>query len=251
MKIVTMITDFGTKDPYVGMMKGSINSINPEIKCVDITHEIECGDIKKAAFFLLETYQYFPEGTVNLVVVDPTVGSERKAIIVEYSGQFFVGPDNGVFTPFEGRYYDIERKGESARTFDGRDVFAPVAAELASGKKPEEMGVRFESPVRMELYDPEIKDDVIEGSIIHIDRFGNLISNIKEENINSRKILVEVGGQVIKGLNYSYCEGREGEPLVLINGGFGTLEVGVYKDSAAELLNVKEGEKIRLRRSNE
>lgn len=252
MPVVTLITDFGVIDPYVAMMKGRMLSINPEIKCIDITHDINCGDIGSASFLLQNCFEYFPEGSAHLVVVDPTVGGNRRAIYTRFQNHFFVGPDNGVLSPVLSETYRISKRSNiDPRTFEGRDVFAPVAAHLAIGEKPECLGVRINDPVRIDLPEPIIKGDSIIGEIIYVDHFGNLISNIKEDMLPAMNIEVEIGGEKIKSLSRNYSEGKEGELLAIINGGFRLLEVAIYKGSAALFTGCKRGGRIGVRRKDE
>ncbi len=252
MPIITFITDFGLKDPYIAMMKGRILSIHSGINCVDITHDIECGDIQTASLILKESYQYFPKGSVHLVVVDPTVGSKRRAIFSYHCGHFFVGPDNGVLSPTLSEVFKIRKKtGTVSNTFEGRDVLAPVAAHLAIGEDPESLGVRIDDPVRIGLPIPEVEEDRIIGEIIHIDNFGNLISNIEGDLIPKGDIEIEIKGNKINGLSRSYKEGKDGRLIGLINAGFGMLEVSLYKGSAASFLNCNKGGRIVIRRKDE
>lgn len=251
MPVITFITDFGTRDPYVAMVKGVIMKINPGVSCIDITNQLACGDIFGASFILRESYKYFPEGSVHLVVVDPTVGSKRRAIFSTKDGHFFVGPDNGALSPGLSKVFEIKKEiGEKSTTFDGRDVFAEVAARLASGEKPENLGARIDDPVKLDLPIPLNKTNKIIGEIIYIDKFGNLISNIKEDQIPGGDIEIEIKGKKIRKLFKGYSEGEKGKPIALINGGFKTLEVSLNKGNAASFLNSQIGEKIILRGKN-
>jgi S-adenosylmethionine hydrolase len=251
MPIVTFITDFGIRDPYLAMMKGVILKINPSINCVDIANELEVGDILGASFILGEVYQYFPAGSVHLVVVDPTVGSERRAIFSFKDGHFFVGPDNGVLSPVLAEVFEIRKEiGKKSRTFDGRDVLAIVAARLASGEKKEDLGEPITNPVKIRMPKPRVGDGQTAGEIIYIDKFGNLISNIKEEEIPRGEVELEIKGIKIKNLSKKYSNGKENELIAMVNDGFKTLEVALNKGSAASFLNLKVGEKITLRGKN-
>jgi hypothetical protein len=252
MPIVTLITDFGIGDPYVAMMKGRMLEIDSRINCVDISHNIDVGDIEIASFLIMKSYKYFPKGSVHLVVVDPTVGGERRAIFSRFKDYFFVGPDNGVLTPFLEETYRIQKKIENyTRTFEGRDIFAPTAAKLAIGKKEIDLGIRIDNPIKVRPSEVDIKDSCIEGKILYIDHFGNLISNIIEDIIPQGNIEIEVKGKKINGLSRNYEQGKNKGLLALINGGFGTLEVALFKDNAALKTNCKKGEKIIIRRKDE
>lgn len=252
MPIVTLITDFGIGDPYVAMMKGRMLEIDSRINCIDISHNIDVGDIEIASFLLMKSYKYFPVGSVHLVVVDPTVGGERRAIFSRFKDHFFVGPDNGVLSPFLENTYRIRMKMENyTRTFEGRDIFAPTAAKLAIGEKEVDLGVQIDNPVKVELPEVDVTDSCIEGKILYIDHFGNIISNIRENIIPHSNIEIEVKGKKITGLSRNYEEGKDKGLLALINGGFGTLEVALFKGNAALYTNCKKGEKIIIRRKDE
>jgi S-adenosylmethionine hydrolase len=251
MPIVTFTTDFGIKDPYVAMVKGIILKRNPDITFIDITNQLGVGDIMRASFIVKESYIFFPAGTVHLVVVDPTVGSERRAIFSVKNEHFFVGPDNGVLTPVLSETFEIkEGIGKKSNTFDGRDIFALVAARLASGEKAEKLGKKITDPVRIKQFTPSIKKNKIIGEIIYIDKFGNLISNIKEEQVPTGEIEIEIKDTEIQNLSQKYSEGRKDKPIALINGGFRTLEICLNRGNAASFLNSRVGEKITVRGKN-
>jgi S-adenosylmethionine hydrolase len=252
MPIVTFTTDFGIKDPYVAMVKGVILKRNPDITCIDITNQLGVGDIAGASFVIKESYIFFPAGSVHLVVVDPTVGSDRRAIFSIKDGHFFVGPDNGVLTPILSETFEIKEEiGKKSSTFDGRDVFAEVAARLASGEKAEKLGDRITDPVKIKEPTPLIEKNKITGKIIYIDNFGNLISNIKKEQVPTGNIEIAIKDIEIYNLSKKYSEGREDSPIALINGGFKTLEISLNRGNAASFLNSRVGEKITVRGKNE
>jgi S-adenosylmethionine hydrolase len=252
MPIVTFITDFGIQDPYVAMVKGVILKINPAISCIDITNQLRLGDIGSASFILNETYCHFPEGSVHLVVVDPTVGSSRRAIFSAKNGHFFVGPDNGVLSPVLSGVYEIKKElGEKSNTFDGRDLFAKIAAKLASGEKEEKLGKKITDPKRVKIPSPSVSDKKTIGEIIYIDKFGNLISNIKKNQIPEGDIEIEINNIKIDNMAKRYSEGVGIKPIALINDGFETLEISLNKGNAASFLNLKTGEKVNLRRKDE
>ena len=252
MPIVTFITDFGIKDPYVAMVKGVILRTNPAITCIDITNQLRVGDIFSASLIIKGSYRYFPAGSVHLVVVDPTVGGDRRSIFSIKNGHFFVGPDNGVLTPILSKTFEIRKEiGKKSSTFDGRDVFAEVAARLASGEKAENLGNRIIDPVKINESTPLLESNKTIGEIIYIDKFGNLISNIKEEQIPTGDIEIGIKDIKIQNLSKKYSEGSEDRPIALINAGFNTLEICLNRGNAASFLNSRVGEKIILRGKNE
>lgn len=234
--VITLLTDFGTADHYVGAMKGVMLGIAPNANLVDISHEISPYAIAEAAYTLAQSWRCFPEGTVHLVVVDPGVGSARRPIAAECGRQFFVAPDNGVLTMAVGdgaRVHEITAarlfRHPVSRTFHGRDVFAPVAAHLASGVELPEVGPRVEDWVRLD-------SGTDEGRILKVDRFGNLITSFETENWLPRLaggFEMRVGNAVVSRLALSYADGGDG--LFVIPGSAGFLEISARQASAAEL----------------
>src|SRR5262249_24004914 len=209
--MITLLTDFGLSDYFVPAVKGVILTISPETKIIDITHDVAAQDVQSAAFLLGACYHNFPTGTVHVAVVDPGVGSSRRAIVVVTGDYFFVGPDNGIFSFVYVRETDVRVyrimndqhfRHPVSPTFHGRDVFGPVAAHLARGVKPEEIGEEIEDYVRAELPRPRFVEPqgVIEGRVIHIDRFGNCVTNFTE---------VELKPEAIKSSTKIYFGGRE------------------------------------------
>ncbi len=197
---ITFTTDFGLKDGFAGVMKGVVLGINPKASIVDISHEIDPGNIREAMFVLETSVKYFPKGSIHVAVVDPGVGSGRRGLVIRLSGRaggfHLVGPDNGIFTPFLGaaeKIISIEREKFSLRgkkkskkdfnffqgsTFDGRDVFAPAAAWLSKGVRAEEFGPEVKDPVKLSLPELAFKGGKVFGCVLHVDRFGNCITNI-------------------------------------------------------------------------
>lgn len=248
--VITLITDFGTKEGYVGAMKGVILSIAPEVQIVDITHDIPFGRVSKASLVLESIQRYYPAETVHLVVVDPGVGSRRRAVAVESAGQFFVGPDNGVLEPayradkifncFELSDPEYHLKPVSF-TFHGRDIFAPAAAYLARGVKLEKLGKQVQNPVRLASGRKKIiSNERLVGRVIYADRFGNLITDIiaQELELLSRdksRLGVSICGKRIEGIYDYYSQGTEGELIALV-GSTGRLEVASTMDSAFDHL---------------
>ena len=247
MRAITLLTDFGTADYFVGAMKGAILSINPQAVIVDITHEIPAQDVAAGAFTLLAAFDTFPERTVHVAVVDPGVGSERRPIVVSAGNHLFVGPDNGILTyiydrdsSFEAFHITDEKyfRNPVSTTFHGRDIFAPVAAALSTGSDPAALGPQILDPIRL------FKS--MEPQIIHIDRFGNLITNITRDQFKEARRLL-LNGTLISAQRNFFGEnvGEIDEPF-LIWGSAGFLEIAVNGGSAAEFLDAKRGDQIRL-----
>ena len=254
--IITLITDFGLSDPYVGMMKGVILSVNPTGRLVDITHQIRAGAILQAAGLIRETFPFFPMGTVHVAVVDPGVGSERRLIGLEAAGHFFVGPDNGIFWPVIRDYrgvriiHLIENEfflPPVSHTFHGREVFAPVAAHLSKGVDLAKMGPEIRDPIEAHFPKPQQKGTALYGQITRVDNFGNLVSNIHRKDLDlflkSDQPVIAVGGLVIRKLSLVYADAEAGEPLALINSS-DWLEVAVNLGRASEYLGIKSEEII-------
>jgi len=248
--VVTLTTDFGLQGSYVAQMKGVILMINPDAVIVDVSHEIPPQDIRKAAFFLMTACRFFPRGTVHLAVVDPGVGGRRKALLVQTTDGFFLGPDNGVLSlALHGKKVlrtiaIINRKfflHEVSQTFHGRDIFAPVAAYVTRGIDPAEFGRRVARIVRLKVPKPTLAKGMVKGEVIHCDTFGNLITNIHEEFLMGRSnCIVVAGGWKIRGLSRTYSDAPEGQPVALI-GSSGFLEVCLNRGSTREALNAGEG----------
>jgi Uncharacterized conserved protein len=255
MSVITLLTDFGTRDYFVGAMKGVILSINPEALIVDITHEIEPQQISSASFTLASCYKNFPSRTIHLAVVDPGVGSDRRAILVETREHYFIAPDNGLLDfVFEEtsnfRVFELTEKKyflpEVGCTFHGRDVFAPVAAHLSRGVAPGDFGREIDDFVRLTNIAPrKISETEISGEILHIDRFGNLITNFKNENLPA-KFCVEVKGKSVARHQKYYAEAAAGE-VFSIEGSAGFLEIAAFYSSAAKILRASVGQRIKLR----
>ncbi|HEU4834467.1 MAG TPA: SAM-dependent chlorinase/fluorinase [Pyrinomonadaceae bacterium] len=240
--VITLLTDFGTADYFVGAVRGAILSVNPAAVIVDITHEIPPQDVPAGAFTLFAAYKTFPAGTIHVAVVDPGVGSTRRPIIVSANEQFFVGPDNGLFTYIYDRepshrtfHVTSERffRPSVSTTFHGRDIFAPVAAALSKGVAVEEFGVEINDGVRLPSLETPLR-------IIHIDRFGNCVTNITQVV----KGLV-VNGRTISEFREFYGEGDD-ESLFAIMGSAGFLEISVNGGSAAQVLGAKRGDEVSL-----
>ena len=255
--IITLLTDFGSQDYFAAAMKGVILSINPAAQIVDITHEIPPQDIHAAAFNLLATYKDFPANTIHVAVVDPGVGSGRRAVLIECAGQSFVGPDNGIFSwvsEREGNHRAIHLTNESffrhpvSTTFHGRDIFAPVAAALSNGVAPEEFGASIENLIHLGSLRPQIlSDGAIDASIIYIDRFGNCITNLTRQILGDdlSRVRLVVSGRQITSFRRYYREAEEREVFCII-GSAGFLEIVAANRSAAAILNARRGQTISL-----
>ncbi|MCZ6634366.1 MAG: SAM-dependent chlorinase/fluorinase [bacterium] len=254
--IVTLTTDFGVQDGYVGAMKGVVLEIAGSVTVVDITHEIPPQDVEAGAYIFHTAYPHFPDGTIHVVVVDPGVGRKRRGLVVETARYRFVGPDNGVFTPVfqaeaDCRMVSLEnpewmRKDVSA-TFHGRDVFAPAAGYLCQGVEIEAFGPFVTDPVMLDVWAVREEADRLTGRIVHVDRFGNGISNLSEEQVEAavEGRVVEIGGQIFHRIHRTYGDVVQGEPLLLY-GSQGTLEISVNGGSAAEEMGVQRGDEVRL-----
>lgn len=249
-----MLTDFGLKDGYVGMMKGVISSINPEISVIDITHQIPPQNIWASRFCLMNAYPYFPENTVFLAVVDPGVGTQRRGIAIKCSQGYLVGPDNGLFSGILSQDPAITavsltnknywRVNDVSSTFHGRDIFAPVAAHLASGVALDMLGesIIIDSLVKLSLESPDIIENKIEGSLQYIDQFGNLITNISSNKFMNKKWSIMINNQTIKS-GLTYGDVTPGEMVSLI-GSHGWLEIAVNGGNAQKTLNLTWGDKV-------
>jgi S-adenosyl-L-methionine hydrolase (adenosine-forming) len=260
-QIITLLTDFGSADYFVASMKGVILSINAQARIVDITHEIPPQDIPAAAFTLLATYKAFPRQTIHVAVVDPGVGSRRRPILLSASDQFFVGPDNGIFSYIldresHARVFEITNESYFRKpispTFHGRDLFAPVAAALSSGLAPESFGREIQDCVRLAPLKPEkLAGGKIRARIIHIDRFGNCVTNLTPAELGSEVIgngaALEIGRRRIKTIRRFFSEETgSGAEVFAIWGSAGFLEIAAMNQSAAKILKARPGQTVFL-----
>jgi S-adenosyl-L-methionine hydrolase (adenosine-forming) len=254
MTIITLTTDFGAADGYVGIMKGVILGIAGGVQLVDLSHDIPPQDVREAIYLLDRAAPYFPEGAIHLAVVDPDVGSERRALVVRTGRACYVGPDNGLFTrPLAepgAQAWELDRPEfwlpQVSRTFHGRDVFAPVAAHLADGVPPGEMGRPIADPVRLDLTAPaRALDGAINGQVVHVDRFGNLITDVPSSWLGGEGWQGRIAGRNIAEISGTYAAARAGALLMLIGSG-GTLEIAERNGNAARRLGVKAGEPVFL-----
>ena len=271
--VITLTTDFGLKDGYVASLKGVILNINPKAIIVDITHFIDPQNILQAAFILHTVCPYFPDGTIHLVVVDPGVGSDRRAILLRTDSAYFIAPDNGVLSyiingsgrtfvslPHTGPSVDSVKINKSVQavaitnskywleavstTFHGRDIFAPVAAHLSLGLDYRVFGEPTDCLNTITIPSPYVNasGDTV-GQILHIDNFGNLVTNIKDESIPEQEINIELMGQTIAGVCRFYAE-KQG--LIAVVGSSGHLEISLSNGNAADFLGAKVGDEVKI-----
>jgi hypothetical protein len=257
-RIVTLLTDFGTRDPFVGVMKGVILGICPDVRLVDLTHDVAPQDVLEAALVLESSARFFPGGTVHLAVVDPGVGSRRRALAISAAGQRFVGPDNGLFSAALGEpgwmAVSLEnpeyRLAEVSQTFHGRDIFAPAAAHLASGIALERFGPPVTDPMRLRFPDCRLENGVWIGEVIGADRFGNLVTSVTARRLGAPGAgwVVELDGRILGRLVSCYADGSEGEPTAII-GSSGRVEIFVRNANAQAVLGARRGTPVRVRTS--
>ena len=251
--IVTLLTDFGDKDAYVAEMKGVLLSLNPKLNIVDITHAIEPQDISHGAYVLGAVARRFPADTIHVAVVDPGVGSARKPLVVSHDLGLFIGPDNGLLTSIIARpglraIHEISNPNfvepVVSRTFHGRDVFAPAAAHASLGVDVDRLGPQVSDPVKIEQWMPEITTEGATGQVIHIDRFGNLVTNINLESFAGRTIQsISVGECIVEELSDTYSDVASRSKLVLI-GSQDSLEISINGGDAAKELQVARGDRV-------
>jgi len=269
--IITLTTDFGLADSYVAAMKGVILGINPEARLIDITHSIPPQNILQAAFLLSTIYEFFPRGTIHLTVVDPGVGTKRRAVLLRTPLADFITPDNGVLSyiiqqhstrlgPATPGQRELEPGLEAvvltrdefwrspvSPTFHGRDILAPVAAHLSLGRPITDFGEAITSLTVLPLPRPfQSSDGALVGCVLHVDKFGNLVTNIRADDLPrmDRHLIIEIGGEAISGLSGTY---GEGEGLVALIGSSGYLEVAVKDGSASASLHVDVGDRVQIR----
>jgi S-adenosyl-L-methionine hydrolase (adenosine-forming) len=257
--VITITTDFGHQGPFVGVMKGRILTRFPAARIVDLTHEIVVHWPAEAGFWLARAFGFFPAGTVHVAVVDPGVGTSRDIIAAEAGGHFFLAPDNGLLAPIASRFPEaaftrllaarLHRFGvtQPSATFHGRDIFAPIAAELACGHcRPADLGETVETLVPAWVDDPAVEPASVSGVIITIDHFGNLITNIDAALIERFRLPVVHAGNHVFPLLRTYGDTRPGEYLALINS-FGVVEIARAENSAAEGLGLSRGAPVVIR----
>ncbi|MGA2741552.1 MAG: SAM-dependent chlorinase/fluorinase [Bryobacteraceae bacterium] len=255
--LITLTTDFGLSDHYVGAMKGVILGICPRARIVDISHGVGAFGIAEAAFTLSQAYPYFPRGTAHVVVVDPGVGTSRRPILAQAAGQYFVAPDNGVLSMMYAREKHKVRAISNARyflrpvssTFHGRDVFSPVAAHLASGIAPARFGKPITDYLRLDSDKPaRTGRRTWSGAVLKVDRFGNLVTNFLAEDfpdLDKRAFAMAAGPQRIGVFAHNYAERGSGEPFLIL-GSAGYYEISVGQASAAKILGCAAGAPLEL-----
>ncbi|MCK5181262.1 MAG: SAM-dependent chlorinase/fluorinase [Dehalococcoidia bacterium] len=271
---ITLTTDFGHADGYVGAVKGAILSVNPEANIIDISHSIEPQNILQAAFILSATYRYFPKQAIHMAVVDPGVGSERRGVIFRTHSAFFVAPDNGILSYVIDDLFHVESRAPAEHThglreivfktgvelvaitdprfwrhpvspvFHGRDIFAPVAAGLSLDISIYEFGGKINSlhvlPIPKLSFDPEGN---LVGQVLHIDRFGNLITNIRSADLPGKDVMIEAAGHCIQGISSYYAQNKG---VMAIVGSTGYLEISLRNGSACDLMGMVVGDEIRV-----
>lgn len=253
--MITLTTDFGLKDPYAAEMKGAILTINPNATLIDITHEVEKYNIRMGAFMLASAAPYFPKGAVHVAVVDPGVGTNRRAILVQTRNGFFVGPDNGVLmlaAQEQGieHIYEITNPKfmlpKVSTTFHGRDIFAPAAAYLDKGIVPQNFGPEITDAVTPKFATVEQKNGVLFGEVLYVDGFGNVITNIPQKDLLFEMLKVKLLHVTLKiPLSEAYAETKLHEPTALV-GSHGFLELALNQGSFAEKFRINVGDKVQV-----
>jgi len=255
---IVLLTDFGLKDPYVGLLKGVIAGIAPQTPVIDLTHEIPSFQISQAAFTLFQSYRYFPKGSIFLAVVDPGVGTSRAALLIKTKDYFFLAPDNGllslvleqekaeIIVRLENKEYFLDKV---SKTFHGRDIFAPVAAHLSRGVSPAKLGPVISHYQKLDLFFPTIQKKKICGKIVSVDSFGNAITNLSrnfiEKNFPNFQFQVRIKKKKIAKLYSHYAEAKKGEVFLLF-GSSDFLEIAAHQGSAAKKLQLKIGDSLEV-----
>ena len=258
--VITLTTDFGARDPYVAEMKAVMVRLNPAVRFIDVSHEVAAHDVVEGALALHAMVAVCPEGTIHVAVVDPGVGTGRRGLVVVASGQLFVGPDNGIFTPVlsdaDWQAFELSapvyRRSSVSATFHGRDVFAPAAAHLTLGVVPASFGPPVTDPVRVALVPAREVGGRVEGRVIHVDRFGNLVTSIDSETVarfsgGAGALTVQIAGRRMPVVR-TYGDLPSGGAGALV-GSHGRLEVAVREGNAAVRLRARRGATVRLSRS--
>jgi S-adenosylmethionine hydrolase len=250
MRLITLLTDFGTSDSYVAEMKAALYSGAPDVSLVDVTHSVPPGDVRAAAYLLSRTWHRFPAGSVHLAVVDPGVGSSRAALALAAAGHWFVGPDNGLFTSVlkdsEVEIVSLPTPSGASPTFHGRDLFAPAAAAIASGTALHTLGEAFRGiPERLSYREAFHEGKTVVGEIVYVDRFGSLVTSLTPDLVPSYAT-VEVEGLDIGPLRRTFADVPTGGLLAFVGSG-GAIEIAVRDGSAARRLGIGVGGRVRAR----
>jgi S-adenosylmethionine hydrolase len=244
MPIITLLTDFGLSDSYVAEVKGVLLSRAPGTLLVDVTHQVSPGDVRAGQYLLARSWQRFPAGTVHLAVVDPGVGTARRALAAAAGGHWFVAPDNGLLSFLPAPHFvSLRIPSDAAPTFHGRDVFAPAAAALASGTRLESLGSPVTDATRAPLPTPHHDGTAVMGEVVYVDRFGTLISNIPGPDVEPG-VRIRVTGTDVGALRRTFGDVERGTLVAFVGSG-GTVEVAVRDGSAARLLGVGVGAEVR------
>jgi len=256
--LITLLTDFGHKDPYVGIMKGVIFGINPTARVIDLSHGVPPQDLLAGALMLRHAAPYFPRGTIHVAIVDPGVGSERRPLLMEAEGSFFIGPDNGLlslaFDEKEPRCIielsnQIYHLKPTSMTFHGRDIFAPIAAYLSLGMPPPDFGPAVREFRTLPWPEIAATDRAIWGEVVYIDGFGNLVTNVEERTLRAfqaDRLTFSLGPLTIHGLAPNYSAASDRDYLALVNS-WGLLEIALYKGNAHLSCGAKIGDKVDIR----
>lgn len=260
--VVTLLTDYGQRDGFVGVLRGIVLGICPRAQIVDLSHDVPAHDVMAGALILESAVPHFPRGTVHLAVVDPGVGSDRRAILIETDDFVLVGPDNGLLSlaaEASPRRCVVELDGskylrpDPSRTFHGRDVFAPIAAHAARGVSANELGRETaESYMRISIPVPRRLEHSVEGQLIYVDRFGNLVTNVRIEDLlafRGEEVSVTIAGVRIRGISTHYAAAREGSALAVWNS-WGRLEIAVRNGSAVRHLRTRVGDRVVVHRDS-
>ncbi len=261
--VITLTTDFGLKDPFVGLIKGVIVCINPDVRIIDITHNICRHNIFEASQIISMSYKYFPPTTIHIAVIDPGVGGTRRPIMVTTDDYYFIGPDNGIFTPifedYQSNFLKVIQLSSShyflpmsGSTFHGRDIFAPVAAWLSKGIESHKFGEQIDNYTKISIPKPSLTETTtLTGEVVSIDNFGNAISNITKDDLIklapiefNDKFKVVYKNEQLPMVNY-YAENESSDLAAIINS-FGHLELFVYKDNAADKFDIKIGDSVTI-----
>lgn len=243
--LITLLTDFGTADSYVGEVKGVLLSQVHGAALVDITHQIPPGDVRAAQYVLSRVWYRFPAGAVHLAVVDPGVGTARRALAASAAGHYFVAPDNGLlsFLPADARFVSLQKPADASPTFQARDLFAPAAGQLAIGASLSHLGQPITDPHRTPLPVPHHDGTTVVGEVIYVDRFGTLVSNIPGEQVEPG-VRIKVGGTEIGPLARTFGDVARGQLVAFVGSG-ATVEIAVRDGSAARMLGVGVGAEVK------